>query len=43
MTHKTDVVVAGGGQAGLAGGYHLRRRRLAFVILDARAAPGGSW
>ncbi|GHA69986.1 hypothetical protein GCM10010372_81590 [Streptomyces tauricus] len=43
MTHKTDVVVTGGGQAGLAAGYHLRRRRLAFVILDAQAAPGGSW
>ncbi|MEU5823684.1 ArsO family NAD(P)H-dependent flavin-containing monooxygenase [Streptomyces sp. NPDC047803] len=43
MTERTDVVVAGGGQAGLAAGYHLRRRGLDFVILDAGAAPGGSW
>ncbi len=43
MTHKTDVVEAGGGQAGLAAGCHLRRRCLAFVILDAQAALGGSW
>ncbi|MFF8638889.1 ArsO family NAD(P)H-dependent flavin-containing monooxygenase [Streptomyces pilosus] len=43
MTRQTDVVVVGGGQAGLAAGYHLRRRGLDFVILDAGAAPGGSW
>ncbi|WP_327335700.1 ArsO family NAD(P)H-dependent flavin-containing monooxygenase [Streptomyces sp. NBC_01324] len=43
MTQHTDVVVVGGGQAGLAAGYHLRRQGLDFVILDAGAAPGGSW
>ncbi|MFQ6849793.1 ArsO family NAD(P)H-dependent flavin-containing monooxygenase [Streptomyces sp. 35M1] len=43
MTQHTDVVVVGGGQAGLAAGYHLRRQGLDFVILDAEAAPGGSW
>ncbi|MFJ4878500.1 ArsO family NAD(P)H-dependent flavin-containing monooxygenase [Streptomyces sp. NPDC088745] len=43
MTQRTDVVVVGGGQAGLAAGYHLRRQGLNFVILDADAAPGGSW
>ncbi|MER7719248.1 ArsO family NAD(P)H-dependent flavin-containing monooxygenase [Streptomyces flaveolus] len=43
MTQQTDVVVVGGGQAGLAAGYHLRRHGLDFVILDADAAPGGSW
>ncbi|WP_318200203.1 ArsO family NAD(P)H-dependent flavin-containing monooxygenase [Streptomyces sp. SCL15-4] len=43
MTQQTDVVVVGGGQAGLAAGYHLRRQGLDFVILDAGAAPGGSW
>ncbi|MFG3016804.1 ArsO family NAD(P)H-dependent flavin-containing monooxygenase [Streptomyces cinerochromogenes] len=43
MTQQTDVVVVGGGQAGLAAGYHLRRQGLDFVILDADTAPGGSW
>ncbi|NGM22791.1 NAD(P)/FAD-dependent oxidoreductase [Roseomonas stagni] len=38
-----DVLVIGGGQAGLAAGYFLRRTGLAFVILDAGAAPGGAW
>jgi putative flavoprotein involved in K+ transport len=43
MTQYTDVVVIGGGQAGLAAGYHLRRQGLDFVILDADPAPGGAW
>ncbi|GAA3482649.1 ArsO family NAD(P)H-dependent flavin-containing monooxygenase [Streptomyces yanii] len=43
MTHPVDVVVAGGGQAGLAAGYHLRRNNLDFVILDAQSTPGGAW
>ncbi|GHH43179.1 ArsO family NAD(P)H-dependent flavin-containing monooxygenase [Streptomyces candidus] len=43
MTQHTEVAVVGGGQAGLAAGYHLRRRGLDFQILDADPAPGGSW
>ncbi|MFC8341577.1 hypothetical protein ACFUJX_31785 [Streptomyces rubiginosohelvolus] len=31
MTQHTDVVVAGGGQSGLAAGYHLRRRGLDYL------------
>lgn len=38
-----DVVVIGGGQAGLACGYYLRRTGLEYVILDAGEAPGGAW
>jgi len=38
-----DVVVIGGGQAGLATGYHLRRTGLSHVILDAQEEPGGAW
>ncbi|MFF8481912.1 ArsO family NAD(P)H-dependent flavin-containing monooxygenase [Streptomyces antibioticus] len=40
---RTQVVVIGGGQAGLAAGYHLRRLGVDFVILDAQSAPGGAW
>ncbi|WP_028647109.1 ArsO family NAD(P)H-dependent flavin-containing monooxygenase [Nocardiopsis sp. CNT312] len=38
-----DVVVIGGGQAGLAAGYYLRRAKADHVILDSGAAPGGAW
>ncbi|SEG70104.1 putative flavoprotein involved in K+ transport [Actinacidiphila yanglinensis] len=38
-----DVVVIGGGQAGLAAGYHLRRLGIEFAILDAQFAAGGAW
>jgi cation diffusion facilitator CzcD-associated flavoprotein CzcO len=38
-----DVVVVGGGQAGLAAGCFLRRGGLSFAILDAGQAPGGAW
>jgi putative flavoprotein involved in K+ transport len=44
-TDAEDVatVVVGGGQAGLAVGYHLKRRGLPFVILDANGRTGDSW
>ena len=38
-----DVIVIGGGQAGLAVGYYLRRTGRSFVILDAEVGPGGAW
>ena len=38
-----EVVVIGGGQAGLAAGYFLRRAEAGFVILDAQSRPGGAW
>jgi putative flavoprotein involved in K+ transport len=38
-----DVVVIGGGQAGLATGYHLAKRGVRFVILDAADQVGDSW
>ncbi len=38
-----DVLVIGGGQAGLAVGYYLRRTGLSYRILDAESAPGGAW
>src|SRR6266498_744032 len=38
-----DTVVIGGGQAGLAVGYHLARRGQRFVILDANQRIGDPW
>lgn len=38
-----DVIVIGGGQAGLSVGYHLSRVGLRFVILDASERIGDSW
>jgi putative flavoprotein involved in K+ transport len=40
---RFDVAVIGGGQAGLATGYHLAKRELEFVILDAGERIGDSW
>lgn len=47
MDVRTDVVVIGAGQAGLAVGYHLKRHQrdaaFSFVILDDQPRPGGAW
>lgn len=40
---SVPVVVIGAGQAGLSAAYHLRRRGLDFVVLDAEDGPGGAW
>ncbi|WP_236749770.1 FAD-dependent oxidoreductase [Aeromicrobium erythreum] len=36
-------VVIGAGQAGLSASYHLARRGVEHVVLDADDAPGGAW
>ena len=38
-----DVLVVGGGQAGLAAGYHLSQRGANYVIVDAYARVGDAW
>lgn len=43
MTAQVDVVVIGGGQAGLATSYFLRRAAVDHVVLDDQSAPGGAW
>ncbi|MGN6550652.1 MAG: flavin-containing monooxygenase [Pararhizobium sp.] len=40
---QLDVLVIGGGQAGLASGYHLKRAGLAFLIVEAEPRVGDSW
>ena len=43
MTEQRDVVVIGGGQAGLAMGYFLARQGRRFTILEAAGEPAGAW
>jgi len=38
-----DVVVVGGGQAGLAAAWHLRRQGMRFVVLEAAEQLGHTW
>ena len=42
-SESVDIVVIGGGQAGLALGYHLARAERNFVILDAGSRVGDGW
>ena len=40
---RFDTVIIGGGQAGLAVGYHLARRDRRFMILEAGDRVGDAW
>ena len=42
-TERVQVVVIGGGQAGLSVGYCLAQRGLSFVVLEANERVGDSW
>ena len=42
-SEHVETLIIGGGQAGLSTGYHLARRRLPFVILDANERIGDAW
>jgi putative flavoprotein involved in K+ transport len=42
-TERINTVVVGGGQAGLSVGYHLKKRGVPFVILDASERIGDVW
>ncbi len=43
MAERAEVIVIGGGQAGLAAGYYLAQARIPFLILDAEARAGDAW
>lgn len=43
LRETTEVLVIGGGQAGLATGYHLRRAGIPFLIVDGEARVGDTW
>lgn len=38
-----DSIVIGAGQAGLSASFHLRRRGIEHIVLDADARAGGAW
>jgi putative flavoprotein involved in K+ transport len=38
-----DTIVVGGGQAGLAAGYHLAQKDIDFLVLDGNDRVGDSW
>jgi cation diffusion facilitator CzcD-associated flavoprotein CzcO len=38
-----DAIVIGAGQAGLSTSYHLSRRGISHLVLDADDRPGGAW
>ena len=40
---KVDVLVIGGGQAGLGAGYYLKDTKKSFLIVDAASRTGDSW
>ena len=40
---RFHTIVIGGGQSGLVAGYHLKKRNLPFVILDANDHVGDAW
>ncbi len=43
MAKMLHTIVIGGGQAGLSIGYHLQKRGIPFLILDANSRTGDSW
>ena len=42
-TERFETIIVGGGQAGLATGYHLARRGRPFLILESNERVGDSW
>ena len=43
MSEHHEVIIIGGGQAGLAIGYYLARQGADFTILEAAAEPAAAW
>jgi len=43
MSTRREVIVVGGGQAGLAIGYFIAKRGLDFTILEAAHEPAATW
>ena len=43
LANMYESIVIGAGQAGLSAAYHLQRRGVDFIVLDANPGPGGAW
>ncbi len=42
-TERVNTIVVGAGQSGLSVGYHLAKRGISFLILEANARVGDNW
>ncbi len=43
MQNKYDLIIIGGGQAGLAAGYYAKQKNLSYLILEAGSSIGNTW
>jgi len=43
QSRKKQALIIGGGQAGLAVAYFLKRHKVEYTILDSEKGPGGAW
>ena len=43
MSKKTETVIIGGGQAGLATSYHLKQRNQEHIVLEQSSRVGNAW
>lgn len=43
MSQQYDLIIIGGGQAGLAAGYHAHQKNLNYLILEAGSSVGNTW
>ncbi len=43
LQQEFEVIIIGGGQAGLAAGYYLKQAKVSFLILEKGKAVGDSW
>lgn len=43
MPQEQELIIIGGGQAGLAASYYAEQQQLDYLVLDAAEITGDSW